>query len=254
MVPISSELSLRGHLAIVTGANRGIGLSTIRKLAGEGSNLIALTRKSSTTLNQELNILSQKYGIRVESQILDLNDQLSINQFIKYLIAQKIKVDILVNNAGSSDGSLIHMTGNTKLREIFESNFFGPFFLTQSVSKLMVKSGGGSIVNISSVSASRAQAGMIAYGSSKSAFSYACEVLALELADKNVRVNSIAPGLIDTDMLNAMEDKAKNNMLSRIAMGRYGLPDEVADLVLYLAGSQSSYISGSTFNIDGGFR
>ncbi len=254
MLTTSSEPRLRNKLAIVTGANRGIGLASIRKLASEGCNLITLTRKPSDKFTQEVNSLSKKYGISVDLQSLDLNDHSSINQVVKNLVAQKAKIDILVNNAGLSSGSLIHMTGNVNLREVFETNFFGPFFLTQSISKLMAKSGGGSIVNISSVSAFRAQSGMVAYGASKSAFSYACEVLALELADKNIRVNSIAPGLIDTDMLNEMEDKAKNNMLSRIAMGRFGLADEVADLVVFLAGSQSSYISGTTINIDGALR
>ena len=254
-MPSSSiQLPLKDKLAIVTGANRGIGLAIIRKLASQGCNLITLTREIDESFIEETKNLSRNFEITVDTQKFDLTKNDTIVHLIKYLTSQKLKIDILVNNAGAPSGSLIHMTGASNLREIFEANFFGPFLLTQSVSKLMVRTGGGSIVNISSVTAYRAQSGMVAYGSSKSAFSYACEVLAMELADKKIRVNTIAPGLIDTDMLNSMEEKAKSNMLSRVPMGRFGEASEVADLVSFLVGNESSYISGSIINVDGSMR
>lgn len=250
----SVDFPLANRLGVVTGANRGIGLAIVKKMASEGCSLLALARTIDEKFIEETKRLSREFDVSIEVHNLDLTKIETINSFIGFLVASKLKIDFLVNNAGVPSGSLIHMTGSSNLREVFETNFFGPFFLTQSVSKLMAKSGGGSIINISSVSASKAQKGMAAYGSSKSAFSFVCEVLALELAEKNIRVNTIAPGLIETDMYKAMEIKAKDRMLAGVAMGRPGNANEVANLVSFLAGKESSYISGTIINIDGSLR
>ncbi|MEO8173148.1 MAG: SDR family oxidoreductase, partial [Sediminibacterium sp.] len=157
-----------------------------------------------------------------------------------------------VNNAGVAHGGFFHMTPMHKIREVFEINFFSQVLVTQYITKIMLKQKSGSIINLSSIAGIDAHPGYIAYGSSKAALIYATKNMAKELASSNIRVNAVAPGLTETEMANQMEAKARENMIKHSAMNRLATPQEIANTVLFLASSQSEFITGQVIRVDGG--
>ncbi len=163
------------------------------------------------------------------------------------------KIDILVNNAGTIHTSIFLMNTIDKLREIFEVNFFANTILIQTVLKKMMKEKKGSIINISSSSAIEANEGRSAYSASKSALTILSKSIAREMGSSNIRINTIAPGLTDTDMMrNNTPEKIFNTTIERLSIKRVGKKEEIANAALFLASDLSSYITGQTLSVDGG--
>jgi 3-oxoacyl-[acyl-carrier protein] reductase len=179
-------------------------------------------------------------------------DEDSIKSAISPLIKSKTKIDILVNNAGIAVGSLLQMTSMSKLKEVFQVNFFSQVLITQLISKLMIREKSGSIINMGSIAGLENFAGYTAYGSSKAAIMFFTKTIARELSSYHIRVNAIAPGLTDTGMARQMEEKATVEMIERSDLNRLAKPQEIAELVLFLASDKSSFITGQTIRIDGG--
>ena len=162
------------------------------------------------------------------------------------------KIDVLVNTAGIAHGGFFQMTPISKIKEVFDINLFAQMEIIQLIMKVMMKNQKGSIINLASVLGIDITAGSCAYGVSKAALIAFTKTLAAEYAKYNIRINAVAPGLIDTDMAKLMEEGAKERLLGQSAMHRLGKPDEVADLVLYLASDRSSFINGQIIRVDGG--
>ena len=243
---------MAGKTAVVTGCNRGIGQKVVEKLARCGADIISCIRKENNEFSQWLEELKQQFGIRAEVLYFDMLDEDSIKEGLKPLLQRKQNVDILVNNAGVATGGFLQMTSMSKLKEVFQINFFSQVLVTQIISKLMMRQKSGAIVNMGSVAGLENFAGYTAYGSSKAAMMYFTRTLAKELAPYNIRVNAVAPGLTNTGMAGQMEEKAWKEMVSRTNMNRLGKPEEIANLIVWLASEEASFITGQIYRADGG--
>ena len=244
---------LKGKTAVVTGCSRGIGKSIFEKFVENGANCIACVRKSDTKFEDYCKSLSSKNNVKINVVSFDLSNSDEVLEGIKKIFSISKKIDILVNNAGILFNSLFQMTSEKKLKEIFQINFFSHVILTQLISREMAKNKSGSIIFISSTSAERNDIGRFAYSSTKAAISSTARVLAKELGNYKIRVNSICPGLTKTDMskLNTREDFLKEE-LNKISLKRLAEPNEIADVAVFLASDLSSYISGQNIIVDGG--
>lgn len=238
--------------AVVTGCNRGIGREVVRLLAAEGINVICCVRKENEEFSSFLKKLEAEYDIRIDILYFDMSDEESIKSGLKPLLQRKQKVDILVNNAGVATGGLLQMTSMQLLKDVFQINFFSQVLVTQIISKLMMRQKSGAIVNMGSVAGLDNFAGYTAYGSSKAAIMCFTRTIAKELAPYNIRVNAVAPGLTDTGMAGQMEEKAGMEMVERTDMNRLGRPEEIANLVVWLASDRASFITGQIYRADGG--
>lgn len=243
---------LNGKTALITGCNRGIGKAIAEKFVSEGANLICAIRKENPAFKEETDKWSLQYGASIDFVYFDLTDEESIKQAFRDLQKEKRTIDVLVNNAGIPAGGFLLMTPLAKVKEVMQVNFFSQILITQLVAKMMMKQKHGAIVNMSSVTALDNQAGWTAYGSSKAAMVSFTRTAARELASFGIRVNAVAPGLIDTQMGGAMDEKYQAEMLSRSDLGRKGTPEEVANLVCFLASDEASYMTGQIIRIDGG--
>jgi 3-oxoacyl-[acyl-carrier protein] reductase len=243
---------LIGKTAMITGCNRGIGKSMVEKFASEGANLICAIRKENPAFKEETDKWASLYSVNIDFVYFDLTDEESIKAAFKDLQKEKRVIDILVNNAGIPAGGFLLMTSLAKIKEVMQVNFFSQVLVTQLVAKMMMKQKHGAIVNMSSVTALDNQGGWTAYGSSKAAMVSFTRTAARELAAFGIRVNAVAPGLIDTQMGGEMDEKYQAEMLNRSDLGRKGTPEEVANLVCFLASDEASYITGQLIRIDGG--
>ncbi len=238
--------------ALITGCNRGIGKAMVEKFASEGANVICAIRKENPVFKEETDKWASQYGVNIDFVYFDLTDEESIKATFKDMQKEKRVIDILVNNAGIPAGGFLLMTSLAKVKEVMQVNFFSQILVTQLVAKMMMKQKHGAIVNMSSVTALDNQGGWTAYGSSKAAMISFTRTAARELAAFGIRVNAVAPGLIDTQMGGEMDEKYQAEMLSRSDMGRKGTPEEVANLVCFLASDEASYMTGQLIRIDGG--
>ena len=168
-------------------------------------------------------------------------------------MSAKQSIDVLVNNAGIIFTALFQMTSANKIKEVFDINFFSPMILTQNISRIMARQKSGSIINVSSSTAIEGNEGFTAYAASKAALICSTKVMAKELGAYNIRVNAIAPGLTETDMMRgSTPDNVLANTLQRTCLKRVGRPEEIANAVLFLSCDLSSYMTGQVLRIDGG--
>ena len=244
---------LKNKNAVVTGCNRGIGKEIVRIFAENGSNIWVCARKESATFTEYINDLEQKHSVNINPVYFDLGDKEQIKTSVKTIKEAKKSVDILVNNAGAIFTALFQMTSMKKLKEMFEINYFSQILLTQYISRIMMRQKSGSIINISSSAAIEGNEGRTGYASAKSAMITSTKVLARELAPYNIRVNAVAPGLIQTEMMaSSTPEDALQETLNRICMKRVGQPEEIANSVLFLASNLSSYMTSQVLRVDGG--
>lgn len=243
---------LNGKTALITGTNRGIGKAMAEEFAKNGANIIAHARKETPGFLAFLKEIEEKYSVKTKPVFFDMTDTETMKNSIRHLIGDKVPVDILVNNAGIAHGGLFQMTAMAKIREVFEINFFSNLQLTQLLLRYMIKNGGGSIVNIASISGMDLLAGNCAYGVSKAALIAFTKTLAAECGINGVRVNAISPGLTDTDMGDQMKPENGNKMVEVCAMKRRAFPEEIAKVAVFLSSEQASFINGQVIRVDGG--
>lgn len=248
-------MELQGKNAIISGCARGIGRRILERFAEHGANIWACTRKSDEAFNAELVALAERCGVTITPVAFDLRNQDEMKAAVTTILASKRRVDVLVNNAGVTYNALFQMTSQEKMREVFEVNYFSQMLFTQYVVKMMVRTKGGSIVNISSTAALDGNAGRSAYGASKAALLCSTKAMAEELAAFNIRANAIAPGITQTDMVGeSMSDDAIQKTISQTALKRMGAPSEIAEAAVFLASDLSSYITGQVLRVDGGLK
>ena len=244
---------LEGKTAVVTGCNRGIGKAILDVFANNGANIWACTRQPDDKFSEYVTSLSKKTGVEINQVYFDFTQIDQIKNGVKTILSKKSAVDVIVNNAGVIFTSIFQMTSIDKMKEIFDINYFSQILFTQNLVRSMVRKGSGAIVNISSSAAIEGNEGRTAYAASKAAIIASTKVMAKELASNNVRVNTIAPGLTETDMMIESTPKdALEDTLKRTCLKRVGRPEEIANVVLFLSSNLSSYMTGQVLRVDGG--
>ncbi|MEL0238429.1 MAG: SDR family NAD(P)-dependent oxidoreductase [Gammaproteobacteria bacterium] len=243
---------LSGNTALITGTSRGMGKSIAEVFSSHGCNLLCHIRELKNEDQIWAEKLSKKFKTKIEFVIFDLNDQDTISNEIKKLIKISETIDILVNNAGITHNSITQMTLEKALNEQMLIKFFSPYKLSQLVIKKMIRQKSGSIINIVSTAAFDGNPGKSSYGASKAALHAAGNSLANELGSFGIRVNSIAPGVTETDMLESMTDEVIKQAVDTTDLRRVGQPEEIANTALFLASDMSSYVTGQVIRVDGG--
>lgn len=243
---------LEGKTAVITGCNRGIGKAILEKFAENGANIIASTRNISEELLDGYKKLEDCYHVKIYPIEMDLSDEESIRVGLKSIVGLKIPIDILVNNAAVAAGGLMLMTSIKSVKDVFQVNYFAQVMITQQIVKLMLRQKHGSVIFMSSVLGLDSRGGATAYGASKAAISMLTKSLAKEVGPYNIRVNALAPNLVETNMAHQMEQKSFNDMIQSSALTRIAQPEEIANAALFLASDESSIITGQTIRVDGG--
>ncbi|QQS27383.1 MAG: 3-oxoacyl-[acyl-carrier-protein] reductase [Sphingobacteriales bacterium] len=241
---------LSGKTALITGASRGIGESIARKFAEEGAN-IAFTYRSSV---ERANVLAEALslnGIKAKGYQSDASSFEAATQLVQEVLNEFGNIDILVNNAGiARDNLLLRMT-ELQWDEVINNNLKSMFNLTKQVLRPMLKNKYGSIINMSSIIGMRGNAGQANYAASKAGIIGFSKSVAQELGSRNIRCNVIAPGFIETEMTENLGGANRDEFLKKIPLGRFGHPDEVANVAVFLASDLSSYVSGQVISVCG---
>ncbi len=241
---------LEGKIAIVTGASRGIGRCTALQLAQSGADLIVCARSEAPL--KELVVEIEALGRRALAVVVDVVNTEDVKNLIDQALATFGRIDILVNNAGiTRDGLLLRMK-DADWDAVLDTNLKSAFLLTRAVAKSMSKQRSGRIINISSVVGEMGNPGQVNYCASKAGLIGLTKSVARELARRNVTVNAVTPGFIETDMTEELDEKARTDLASQIPLGRLGDAEDIAHAVIYLASDRASYITGQVLGVNGG--
>jgi len=246
------NLSLDDKVALVTGGSRGIGRAICVEFASLGARvLVNYVSMGDNAVDAEETV--RLCGCeKAEAVCFDVAKREEVEAAFETIKQKYGKLDILVNNAGISRDALLIRFSEEDWRQTLAVNLDGAFFSAQAAARLMIKARSGAIINISSVVGQMGNAGQVAYVSSKAALIGMTKSLAKELASRNIRVNAVAPGFIDTDMTRALDEDVRKGHLAAIPAGRMGRPEEVASVVAFLASDMAGYITGQVIGVNGG--
>ncbi len=245
---------LKGKNSVITGCLQGIGRSTLQSFAENGSNVWACALSPNDEFELFCQNLAEKNNIWIKPIYFDLLDQEQIKAALKKIASDKEPIHALVNIAGMTKDAIFHMIPMEQMRMIFEVNFFSQMYITQYITKLMLRQKFGSVINISSISALDGSYGQLSYSASKAALIGATKTLSAELAEKGIRVNALAPGVIATDMIKVVPDNIISGHIKNMSIKRLGSPDEISKAIMFLASDLSEYITGQVLRIDGGIK
>lgn len=242
---------LAHRVAMVTGGSRGIGAAIVRRLAADGAQVV-FTYVEQAERAQELAQAVRQAGGWAEACRCDLRDPAQGERMVTQAIEARQRLDILVNNAGCTRDSLFLTSTDEEWREVLEVNLMGLVACTKAALPQMLLQNYGRIINISSITSEIGGVGQTSYAASKGAVNGLTRALAVECAAKKITVNAVAPGLVDTDMIQRLREMAGDRLLKLVPMGRFAKPEDVAGLVAYLASEEAGYLTGQVVVIDGG--
>ncbi len=244
---------LENKTAIITGGSRGIGEAMVLKFAGQGAN-IAFTYLSSEDRAKALEERVRAMGVKIVAYKSDAADFAACEAFVNDVMSVFGNIDICVNNAGISRDNLLLRVTEDQWDEIMRANLKSVFNLTKQVTRPMMKARSGSIINMGSVVGMVGNAGQSSYAASKAGIVGFTKSIALELGSRNIRCNAIAPGFIETDMTHYLKEGENNPWTAKIPMARFGKPEEIADVALFLASDMSAYVTGQVISACGGLN
>ena len=244
-------MNLAGKCALVTGASRGIGRAIAVALASAGAD-VAINYAGNEEAAKQTEEACAAHGVNTMVIKADVANAEECKAMIDQVKEHFGKIDILVNNAGITKDKLMIGMSEADFMDVINTNLKGSFLCMQMVSKLMIKQRYGRIINLSSVVGLHGNAGQVNYAASKAGVIGMTKSAAKELASRNITVNAVAPGMIETDMTAVIPEKAKEAMMATIPAGRAGKPEEIATVVAFLASEESAYITGQVISVDGG--
>jgi 3-oxoacyl-[acyl-carrier protein] reductase len=243
---------LQQKVALITGAARGIGFAIAESFARHGARVF-LTGRDEAALDQACaRIRAQVPDAQVAALVLDVTQPDAVREAFQRVFKDARRLDVLVANAGVMDDALIGMVTPAQIEHNFQTNAYGALYCAQYASRLMARNKQGSIVNITSIMGVQGNAGQSVYAGSKAALVGITKSLAKELGPQNIRVNAIAPGLIDTDLVAHIAPEKLAERQAAIALGRIGRPEDVANAALFLASDLGAYVTGQVLGVDGG--
>ena len=248
------QVDLKDKIAVVTGATRGIGQGIAEGLATNGAK-VACIGTNAERLQQTVDEINAKYsqnGGEATAYVCNVADTAEVEKTAKEILEKFGKVEILVNNAGITRDMLVRRLKDEDWDDVIAINLRGPFLMTRAFCESMRKAKFGRIINITSVSGLQGNAGQSNYSASKAGLVGFTRTVALELANRNITVNAVAPGFIDTDMTAVLTDIVKQVAKDQTPLGRFGRTDDIANAVLFLASDKASFITGQILPVDGG--
>jgi 3-oxoacyl-[acyl-carrier protein] reductase len=250
MNPTINDAGLTDGVAIVTGGSRGIGRAIVELLAAAGMEVVFTYRDNAAAAGE----VAARTGKKISAEKVDVRDSAACTALAERVFDRTGRIDLLVNNAGVIRDNPLAALEDDDIRVVLETNVTGAFNMSRAVAPYMVSKRRGKIINISSVSGEKGGRGQTNYAASKGALNAFTRALAVELAPRNINVNAVAPGVIETEMSREVRERAGDAVTSRILLRRIGRPEEVANAVWFLGSRYADYITGQVLNVDGGFK
>jgi len=245
------DLGLKDKVVLVTGGSRGIGQACALAFAGEGAQVVINYAGNEEAAQKTLGEI-EKLGAKGKALKFDVANAQACQEAIEGIVKEMGKLDVLVNNAGIAIDGLVMRISEDDFDRQLDVNLKGAFLLTKAVTRPMMKARKGAIINLTSIVGESGNAGQAAYAASKAGLLGLTKSVAKELASRNIRVNAVSPGFIETDMTSGIPAEARTKMLENIPLSRLGTAQEISDAVLWLASDRSSYVTGQVVRVNGG--
>lgn len=250
---IFQDSGLKDQVVIITGGSRGIGRAMVEQFAAEGA-MVHFFYQHNQNMADSLLDEAQTQGWKVFAHQVDVRDRERCQQITQKIFDQESRINVLINNSGIVRDNLLVGLEAEDIESVLDTNIMGTFNMTQAVAPFMMSQRAGSIINMSSVAADKAGRGQANYAASKGAINAFTKAMAVELAPRKIRVNAIAPGVIETDISKEVRELGAEEALSKILLKRFGQPEEVAYLAVFLSSKYASYMTGQIVSVDGGFK
>jgi 3-oxoacyl-[acyl-carrier protein] reductase len=245
-------MTVNGKVALVTGASRGIGRAIAQTLAARGADVALIGRDVEALRETAARCANERPGATAHVFTADVTDRDAVERVVGDVMERFSRIDFAISNAGQSIDALLLRLKSETIDRMLDVNLKSAFYLCGAVAKPMMKQRAGSIVLVTSIVGVIGNAGQAAYSASKAGLIGLCKSLAKELGSRNIRVNAVAPGLIETAMTETMPDAAREFLIKQAALGRAGTPEDVSRVVAFLCSDDAGYITGQTLVVDGG--